>query len=212
MIIDIIIIAVIALCTFIGYKKGLIKVAVNILGFFIALIIAFVLYNPVASFIINNTQIDETIEQKIIASFSQENKTEEEQKEVENNSQIITDYINGYIEEYKNQGITYAAKNVSIIMVKIGSGLVVFLISKFILLFLKLFADAIANLPIIKQFNKAGGTIYGILEGFLIVYVVLGIISIASPMISDSKIITDIQNSYIGNTMYDNNIVLKILF
>ena len=97
-------------------------------------------------------------------------------------------------------------------MVKIGSGLVVFLISKFILLFLKLFADAIANLPIIKQFNKAGGTIYGILEGFLIVYVVLGIISIASPMISDSKIITDIQNSYIGNTMYDNNIVLKILF
>ena len=45
-----------------------------------------------------------------------------------------------------------------------------------------------------------------------IISLVLGIISIASPMISDSKIITDIQNSYIGNTMYDNNIVLKILF
>lgn len=212
MIIDIIIMAVIALCTFIGYKKGLIKVGVNILGFFLALIIAFVLYNPVASYIINNTQIDETIEQKIITSFSKESKTDEEQKEVEKNSKIITDYINGYIEEYKNQGIAYAAKNVAIIIVKIGSGLVVFLISKFILLFLKFFADAISNIPIIKQFNKAGGTVYGILEGFLIVYVVLGIISLASPMILDSKIITDIQKSYIGNTMYDNNIVLKLLF
>ena len=212
MIIDIIIIAVIALCTFIGYKKGLIKVAVNILGFFIALIIAFVLYNPVASFIINNTQIDETIEEKIITSFSQENKTEEEKKEVENNSQIITDYINGYIEEYKNQGIAYAAKNISTTIVKIGTGLVVFLISKFILLFLKIFADAISNIPIIKQFNKVGGTIYGILEGFLIVYVVLGIISLASPMLTNVKIVEDIQDSHIGSIMYDNNIVLRLLF
>jgi len=211
MIIDIIIIAVIALCIFLGYKKGLIKVGVNILGFFIALIIAFLLYNPVASYIINNTQIDETIEEKIITSFSQENKTEEEQKE-DNNSQIITDYINGYIEEYKNQGIAYAAKNVSTTIVKIGTGLLVFLISKFILLFLKIFADAISNIPIIKQFNKVGGTIYGILEGFLIVYVVLGIISIASPMLTNVKIVEDIQDSHIGSIMYDNNIVLRLLF
>lgn len=212
MIIDIIIIAIIALCIFLGYKKGLIKVGVNILGFFIALIIAFVLYNPVSSCIINNTQMDEKIEEMVINSFSEKNESEENNNQIENNSQIITDFINKHVEKYKEQGITYAAENISTTMVKIAVGLIVFIVSKFILIFLKIFADVISNIPIIKQFNKAGGTIYGILQGFLIVYIVLAIISLVAPMLANKKIVEDIQKSHIGSIMYDNNIVLKILF
>ena len=211
MIIDIIIIAIIALCIFLGYKKGLIKVGVNILGFFIALIISFILYNPISSYIINNTQIDEKIEEAVISSFSEE-KEQEENKEIDNSSKIVTNYINGHIQEYKEQGIAYAAKNISTTMVKIGTGLIVFLVSKFILLFLKIFADAISNIPIIKQFNKAGGTIYGILQGFLIVYIVLAIISIAAPTMKNTGLTEEIQKSNIGSIMYDNNLILKILF
>ena len=43
--VDIIILAIMGICIFIGYQKGLLGVAVNILGFFIALIIALVLLN-----------------------------------------------------------------------------------------------------------------------------------------------------------------------
>ena len=34
------------------------------------------------------------------------------------------------------------------------------------MIFIRLFTDAISELPIIKQFNRTGGTIYGVLEGF----------------------------------------------
>ena len=55
--IDIIILFIIALTTFIGYKKGLIKVAFKLVSFVLAIIISVVLYKPISSFIINKTTI-----------------------------------------------------------------------------------------------------------------------------------------------------------
>ena len=54
-VIDIVVIAILVLNIIIGYKKGLINVVFNILAFFIAIIITFILYKTVSNFIINNT-------------------------------------------------------------------------------------------------------------------------------------------------------------
>ena len=51
--IDLILIAIIALFTFIGYKRGLIKVAFGLVSFILAIAISVVLYKPVSNFIIN---------------------------------------------------------------------------------------------------------------------------------------------------------------
>ena len=59
LIIDAIIILVIAIFTFIGYHQGLIKSAIKILSFFVAIIIAVMLYKPLATFVIDHTDIDE---------------------------------------------------------------------------------------------------------------------------------------------------------
>ena len=65
MILDLVIILVIAIFTFLGYKKGLVKTAISILSFFIALIISIMLYKTVGNMIINNTEIDEVIVRSI---------------------------------------------------------------------------------------------------------------------------------------------------
>ena len=57
MIADIIIIAIMGLCVFFGYSRGLIKVGVRILSFVISLVIALVLYTPISNYIIENTDI-----------------------------------------------------------------------------------------------------------------------------------------------------------
>ena len=61
LIIDLIIVAIILLFTFLGYKRGLIKVAIKLCTFFIAIIIAFILYKPIANVVIKNTEIDNKI-------------------------------------------------------------------------------------------------------------------------------------------------------
>ena len=60
-IIDIVIIAVILLCLYGGYRKGLIGLAFSIVSFVAALIIAFILFSPISTFVINNTEFDDNI-------------------------------------------------------------------------------------------------------------------------------------------------------
>ena len=77
-------------------------------------------------------------------------------------------------------------------------------------LFIRFAAELIANLPIISLFNKSGGLIYGILKGFITAYLILAIFSLISPFISELGIISAIEDSRIGATMYNNNIILNI--
>ena len=57
-IIDIIIIAIIAISTFLAYTKGLIALAFKLCAFIIAIVVTFILYNPVSNLVINVTNID----------------------------------------------------------------------------------------------------------------------------------------------------------
>ncbi len=112
MTVDLILIGIIALCIFLGYKRGLIGVAVRIIGFFAALIIALIFYTPVSNYIINNTDIviklEQTIEKKIYDK-------EEEKKEATSIMESIENYTNGV----KEEGAKYIAENVAISIVRV---------------------------------------------------------------------------------------------
>lgn len=213
--IDIIIIAIICVCIFLGYKRGLIGVIFKILSFFIAVIVALVLFKPVSYFVINNTKIDEQIESSIIEIIEgkKEEATEEEKEKSENTSDVIMEYINSNIEKVAKEAKTNIAQTVAsditINIINAGVIIILFIIARIVLIFIKVVSDAIAELPIIKQFNKLGGTIYGILEGFFIVYTILAIISLFVPIATLQNLIS---NSIIGSILYNNNIILMILF
>lgn len=199
--IDIILIAIIALTTFIGYKKGLIKVAFGLISFLLAIVIAVVLYKPISGFIIKYTTLDDKIEETVESKISSSNSTKEE----------TDNFIANYYSDIKNATTAIIAKNISQTIINIGCMIIVFIISNIILLFFKFSGDLIAKLPLIKQFNSAGGFIYGLLKGFILVYIILALIAIASPVIEMNELIKMINSSIITNIMYNNNVIL-ILF
>ena len=82
LIIDLIIVAIILLFTFLGYKRGLIKVAIKLCTFFIAIIIAFILYKPIANVVIKNTEIDNKIENAITKKILPEGASEDDDVEL----------------------------------------------------------------------------------------------------------------------------------
>ena len=148
-ILDVIILSVLALSLILGYRKGLIGVAFNLCAFLVALIITWILYTPITNLVINNTQIDEGI---------RNSKTEE-------NNNVINQYIQKYVTEpatnTANNVVEETAKVVSEKVVAIGVAIGLFIVVRIGLILLKFVAEAIAKLPVIKQFNKAGGLIYG---------------------------------------------------
>ena len=199
LIIDIIIIAIIALFVFWGYYRGLIKVAFKILTFFAAIIITLLLYKPVSNVIIDKTQIDENIENAIVEKFSSDKDEQLKEEDMQNMSEVLVKYI-------------MVAKEISIVSINIIVALGLFILTKLILIVFKALSKVLEDLPIIKQFNKTGGVIYGLLQGLLVVFVILAIISLCASMIENFGIISSINESVIGSFLYNNNIILKILF
>lgn len=216
-IIDLVIVAIIALCILIGYHKGLTGSLLKIVSFVLALIIAFILFKPVSNFIINKTDWDENLEQAIKQSFlKQEEQKPEEEKTQENMSDVITNYINESVEKAGNEAKTAivesTARNVAIMIINIAVAIGLFIVSRIILLFIKGLANLITKLPVIKQCDKLGGVVYGLLQSLVIIYIALAIISFISPMINNTSFIIALQKSFIGSAMYNNNLLLKIIF
>ena len=60
-IIDIILVLFVLGSVYLGYKKGLVKVAVSLVAFIAAIIITVLLYRPIADLIIKNTDWDEKL-------------------------------------------------------------------------------------------------------------------------------------------------------
>lgn len=212
LILDIIVIGIIVLCIILGYKRGLIGVAFSLASFFISVIIALILFIPVSNFIIDNTTFDETIRDAIVQNFTSEENISEENEEERNLPDVLVKSAEKYVTEAKDAGVQTIANELSVSSIKFLSFIGIFIVSKIALMFFKVLANAIASLPILKQFNKLGGTIFGVLQGFLIVFIVLGIATLLAPIFGDAAIYTAIKESIITNILYNNNILLAFIF
>ena len=198
MIIDLIIIAVVLLFTFIGYKQGLVKAAIKILSFIIAFVIAVSVYKTVANVIINKTTIDEKIEAKIIAKVIPD-KVEEK----------IVILPNSLLEAGQNT-VQEAAKAITEKIIGVIVFIILFFGIKIVLKFVTVLADLITKLPIIKQFDKTGGIIYGFIKGVFLVVLIFAVISLASPLLNEEYIAT-INYSFIGSYLYNNNYLIRFI-
>lgn len=204
-IIDLVLILIIALFTFIGYKQGLVKAAIKIFSFFIAIVIALVLYKPISNIVIENTTVDDKIKSTMVENVKI---NEEENTE---GSNILKNNLTNKIIAGANDTMEQIAGAFTIKIIEIGVILLLYVIARIILRFISALTDLITKLPIIKQINKTGGIIYGFVKGVIIVYVLLGIIYLISPTIK-SNALNEIDNTIITKQIYNNNILLKIVF
>lgn len=216
-IIDLIVIGIIFLSTFLGYRKGLIGVAFKIASFIIAIIITLILFKPISNYIINNTEFAQTIENTIVQKLSTaEIENGQIKQENSNLPEVIVNYINvglqDTVNEAKDSIVKMVARNLAETIIDIIVIIGLFIITRLLLLFAKAILEAISEIPIIKQFNKAGGILYGILRGLLLIYLTLAIISLILPMLDKTSILNIINNSILTKILYNNNIILMIFF
>lgn len=215
--IDLILLAIMLLSIFLGYKKGLIGVAFKILSFIIAIVITLILYNPVSSYIINNTQIDENIESIIVEKLGANTKIEEGEiiKQDSDLPSVIVNYINDTIKNTVNESkeaiIKAVSRDLTINIIRIIVIIVLFLLTKIILFFAKAILELVTEIPIIKEFNEIGGIIYGIIRGILFIYIILAILTFILPMLNSEIILKAINDTIITKVLYNNNLILKLL-
>lgn len=199
-IIDIIIVLFILASIFLGYKKGLITLGIQLCAFLIAIVVTFVFYRPIGNIMINTTQIDEKLQETIQANVE---KFMAEDHETQKTNSLIESARNGMLQE--------TARNLAINIIYGITMLVLFAILRIGLLFINSLANAIAKLPILDQFNKLGGILYGLLRGVLISYVILMIISLMISVNPKSSLSEMMDTTYLAKTMSTYN-VLNLFF
>lgn len=206
-IVDLILIAFFILFIFLGYKKGLAGSLIKLCSFVIALILALVLYKPVANIIKDNTQLDENIKNTVVETFVKKDASEEE-----NMPNDLIENISSEIENATTEVVDTTAQSISDTIINIGAGILVFIVARLLLIIVSIFVKQIVKLPIIGLVDKVGGIAYGAVEGIVIIYIVLGLISLTSLIWVDNVVVTAITNSGIGSFLYNNNLILKLFF
>ena len=210
-ILDIIIVAIIALNIYICYKKGLVKLAVGLIAVVVAIILAIVLYKPVSNLIIKNTEVDKKIENLIIENFSANTEDGGETRYV-GLIDYLEKYANDAVTKTQNEIVYETAGTMAVKITNIIVLLAIFIIARAVLVLLTFVSDAITSLPLIKQCNEVGGIVYGIIKALLIVYILLAMVFLIILISGNSTISDMISSSHITKFFYENNLLLKIIF
>lgn len=200
LIIDGVIILFILASIFFGYKKGLISLGINLVAFIITIVAVMVFYRPIGNIIINTTTIDEKIQETIEENVG-------EMIQTENTNEITSELV----ESAKQGMLPEASKELARNIVYGATMLILFIGIRIALIFVTAIANFVAKLPILDQFNKAGGAIYGALRGFLVTYAILIIINLIVTMNPTGTSGNTMNTSYIAKTMTTYNI-LNIFF
>lgn len=192
---DLIVIGIIALSVYLGYRKGFVELAVSLVATVIAIVLTFMLVTPVTNFVIENTTVDEYIEDVVIE------KTYGLIKDGEEDS--IKDQV---IEQATSETMMEVAKNTSYNIIRVVVSILIYALIRIALIFVKILGRLVTKIPGIKQINNAGGIVYGLIRGLAIVYIAL-LVAREVATISDKMDIEDkIDKAIITKIMYQNNI------
>lgn len=219
MLLDIIVILIIGLSVFIGWKRGLTMTLFSILSLVAAFAISAML-SPIISSGLEKTSLPSAM-QPGLSSFVEDNLL----KEFEENATIametateklpLPSFITDDLMEKTIEGSEKPIKEISdkvafeisIIICHIISFVIVFIITLILLQILKFVLKLATKLPIISSIDKTGGLIAGFVMGVIIVYLCLFGLFALSYVEGVQGILEMANKSILTKFLYKNNII-----
>ena len=212
MVIDILLILVIALSAFIGYKKGFVKVIVKLGTFLIALVLAFLLQSSVAKFIGEDIGFKNTISTTVQNKLSDYAKSKEDDKKTDIKMLEKTiDEINTAAEEKKAEVIQKWANNIADFILKGLSFIIIFFTVAIVMGIISLILNTVVKLPVLDTLNGVLGLGSAVILMVFRIMILLTIIYFMSPLEIVEPVINYINTSCITKLLYENNIIVSIL-
>lgn len=204
-VIDIILVLIVALSAFLGYKKGLVELGAKLFAGIIAIVITLIIYKPVGNIVIKNTSIDEKIENTILEKTT--NVIDENSKISDN--KYIQDASDNAVSQVKEEVLPEQARNIAVNVVYVATALILFIVSKIVLSIVISLANAIASLPILKQFNEIGGFLYGLVRGAIISLVLILVIGTIAKLNPNGSLGKNVESTYLLKEVYNNVVKIK---
>ena len=226
--IDIAVISIVLFSVYIGYKKGFIRAAISLVSFFVAIGVALMFYKPLSVILTENTLIDDWIIENISIIGENEEKisndtkvdyieNEEDTTSEKNILQLLeylpTTFITNFdIDEIKNSAKEEISYRISELIMNLMSLIIIYVVVKVTLAIATIVLNGIMQIPVLKQLNEILGMILGAILGFIQIYIAFAVITFVSSLCDISNIIEMIKLSSFARILFENNLIINLLF
>ena len=227
--VDIVVIAIIIIFGVVGMKTGFVLSVFRLISYFASIFVALKIYPGMAKIFAKTgmaTRIQETISKNLLLqSGTLTNGVDSQVKETAAQTVIDKLKLPGFLKNSISNSIPNASqvlpvdkvmetvsKQLSWIVIQIISLILLYIIIRLVLIFLKVVLRGITKLPLFKQLDKFGGFALGTVEGLMSVYVIFAILMLFSSSPKLIKLFAGIDNSVIAKFFYQNNFIINFMF
>ncbi len=206
MILDIILIALLVLAFFIGYKKGFVKSVWKITALVLTIALILILKAPAVKFL-SGTNLATTINTKISESLPQGGGVNITQ------TLNLPEFLQGEVDSQitTSQGLPISDtvnSSLTSLFITIIACIGLFIIIRLILAAVFMIITAVTELPLIKGVNKLVGGLLGAVNILFVVYLLLAVMSLFAS--ADSVLFEGINNTQLVKYLYNYNILLQL--
>lgn len=202
LVLDLVIIALIALGAYSGHKKGLVTIFVGFAALILSIVLAFAFQSVVADALYNfglGNSIETTIEENI-------------QKMIDNGENVDDSFYGKIVSNVTSQDqVATAAQTVTRFIIKGLSFIAIFVVVKLICYILQMVLNLVFNLPILNAINGTGGTVVGALSIVIKICILLAILSFIAPLPAFAPVMTYIDKTILTKFLYNHNFVVAII-
>ncbi|MBO5476996.1 MAG: CvpA family protein [Clostridia bacterium] len=202
LILDIVLIALIALGAWSGKKKGLVGIVVSFASLILSIVLAFAFQSVVAD-AIYDIGLGETVKDMAQESIQKQidaGKTED--------ASFYGQIISNVADETQ---IEQTAESVSRFVMKGLSFIAIFLIVNLICYILQMVLNVVFNLPILSAINGTGGIVVGALSVLIKIWIVLALLSFVAPLPMFASVMNYIDQTILTKLLYNNNLLVAAI-
>ncbi len=237
--IDIIIVAIIALTVIMAVQRGFVRTILGTLGFALALLVALAFRSPVSTAMQNSAigdkmeevvhkTIDSTVTEANYEAIFSEEKNRDAEKSLKQAFYLFgaEEQFEGIKESYEGwraEGLEHVRESLKNKLTEPGvrlccnalAYLVLFIAARIVIKILEIVLDKIVALPVLKQANKALGAVAGIVLAVFRVFLLCFALKLILPVANSAGIewLASIhpENSLLYNLFDSNNFLANIL-
>ena len=188
-----------------GVRMGFVKAVFDLFSFFFSGILTWFLYPVVASFIIK-TPFYGFLNEFLRATLKDNESLNESLPEF---FMKLPTFMKDSVMETSKQAfsslVESACEAVTVLIINLISIILIFLAVRFIALIFKKYAVKINKIIIIGTVNKLLGGIFGFLQGYFLICLIMLVISLFPAGKIHAQISKDMETSYVAGVMFNEN-------
>lgn len=223
---------ILGICIFIGYKKGLIKIAASLLTTVIIIFVVGLVTPYISQWIRQATPLEKTMQEKVVGMLLDDEDTDMGKKLEENQlsrkeqfslleeAPIPTMFrqmlmADNHDEIYSLLGVETFGEYVGAYLAKVIADILAFLIALLVVTIVVRIAmgmlGVLNKLPVIGGVNRIAGGVVGIGIGIVIVWILFIVVTLLYDTDFGRMCFENIESTPILSSLYDGNLLMKYI-